>query len=470
VIRFRVFLGTVLALSGIVATLVHAQLTDEEKKKREARSKAREEMRAVAPPASIETPEPTAKPKPASRKAKSKKPPQAKTTPTPRAKKSPAPESEESPTPKSKTKSGTRKSSEDKAEVSPKPKPAEAAESDESPKPTKKSSVEKSSTPEPEESPTPKPKAKPGTEKSSKTEKKATPKPKRTKKAGSKKTPVPAKKPRVKKKPTPEPKGSPAAKKKTEGKEVSQKRIEKAEPVRTPAPAPEPTRPPVPEPSAVPRSVSTPPLPQAALPSDITVEKSGLEKEQGLEPPPSPPPRRGFWPWSRQPVNYRYLTSATIDAIRRAPVQRARWKFVIVHNSGTRQGNARAFDYYHRKVRRMRNGLAYHFVIGNGTSSRNGQIEIGDRWRRQVNGGHVHSDYMNNIGLGICFVGDFNRDQPTRAQLEACDELIRYLRERCGKSDGRSLMVRPHREVNPPRWSTDCPGDAFPYGWLGKFR
>ena len=56
-------------------------------------------------------------------------------------------------------------------------------------------------------------------------------------------------------------------------------------------------------------------------------------------------------------------------------MQRARWKFIIVHNSGTRQGNARAFDYYHRKIRRMRNGLAYHFVIGNGTSSRNGQIE-----------------------------------------------------------------------------------------------
>ena len=32
---------------------------------------------------------------------------------------------------------------------------------------------------------------------------------------------------------------------------------------------------------------------------------------------------------------------------------------------------------------------------------------------------HVHSDYLNNISLGICLVGDFNRDQPTRAQLDA---------------------------------------------------
>ena len=149
---------------------------------------------------------------------------------------------------------------------------------------------------------------------------------------------------------------------------------------------------------------------------------------------------------------------------------RERWQFIIVHNSGTRQGNARIFDYYHRNVRRMRNGLAYHFVIGNGTSSGNGEIEVGDRWRRQINGGHVHSDYLNNISLGICLVGDFNRDQPTRAQLDSCEELIRYLRERCGKTNGHEMPVRPHREMNPPRWATDCPGDAFPYRWFGQFR
>lgn len=471
VIRFRVLLGTALILSAVVGTFVNAQLTDEEKKERAVRAKAREEMRAVASPAPTEAPEPTAKPKPANRKAKSTK--KAKATPTPRPRKSPTPEAEESPKPKSKAKAGATKSDEEGDEPTPKPKRIDPTDADESSGSAKESGVEKSSTPEP----TPKPKTKPGAEKSGKKneEAKATPKPKRKKKAASKDAAGATKKPRARKSPTPEPEESPTpkpgAKKKTEGtEETTPKRIEKAEPVKTPAPtekapktAPELMRIPAPEPSVRPPPVST--LPQAALPADITVEKSGLEKEQGLEPPPAPPPRRGFWPWSRQPANYRYLTSATIDAIRRAPVQRARWKFIIVHNSGTRQGNARAFDYYHRKIRRMRNGLAYHFVVGNGTSSRNGQIEIGDRWRRQINGGHVHSDYMNNIGLGICLVGDFNRDQPTRAQLEATEELIRYLQERCGK-----MTVRPHREVNPPRWATDCPGDAFPYGWFGRFR
>jgi hypothetical protein len=463
VIRFRVYLGTLLALGGIVGTLVHAQLSDEEKKKRDARAKAREEMRAVPSPTPEETPEPKAKPKPAKRKAKTKKHPTPTPKPkhTPVAKKSPTPEPDESPASK---KTRAKKASDEDSESTPKPKRTE------SPEPTKKPGVKKSATPEPDETPTPK---KSKAKKASEDDVESTPKPKRIE------SPEPTKKPGVKKSPTPEPDESPAPKstsKKTSGakKEPTPVRIEKAEPAKTPTPPPKavaaPTRPPAAEPSAPPRSVPTPPLSQSALPSDITVEKSGLEKDQGFEPPPPLPPRRGFWPWARQPANYRYLTSATIDAIRRAPVQRARWKFIIVHNSGTRQGNARAFDYYHRRIRRMKNGLAYHFVIGNGTSSSNGQIEIGDRWRRQINGGHVHSDYLNNIALGICLVGDFNRDQPTRAQLEACEELIRYLRERCGQSEGRSLMVRPHREVNPPRWSTDCPGDAFPYSWFGRFR
>ena len=302
-------------------------------------------------------------------------------------------------------------------------------------------------------------------------------------------TPKPKKSPTPKTKrrhiPTPKP-----AKKKTGAKKVSDKttkseKSNSAENKETPKP-PKTPAPQIEEPRAVsenasppPRAIAVPtPTPSPQLKpgravsgggqAQVVIEKSGIEKDQGFEPPPPPPPRRGFWPWSR-PVSYRYLTSSVIDAIRRAPVKRRRWQFIVVHNSGTRQGNARVFDYYHKHVRRMQNGLAYHFVIGNGTSTGNGQIEVGDRWRRQINGGHVHSDYLNNISLGICLVGDFNRDQPTRAQLDACEELIRYLRDRCGKTERGTIPVKPHREMNPPRWPTDCPGDDFPYSWFRRF-
>jgi hypothetical protein len=184
----------------------------------------------------------------------------------------------------------------------------------------------------------------------------------------------------------------------------------------------------------------------------IVVQKSGAQGD--LVPAPN---RGGRW---------EFLTPAIRQAIDEARVARNRWKYIIVHNSGTRQGNARIFDYYHRHVRKMPNGLAYHFVIGNGSSSGNGQIEIGDRWTRQLNGGHVHSDYLNYISLGICLVGDFNRDVPTKNQYLALDELIRYLRQRVGKVDSRYSIVRGHKEINPR--PTDCPGARFPLTWLHR--
>lgn len=181
--------------------------------------------------------------------------------------------------------------------------------------------------------------------------------------------------------------------------------------------------------------------------------------------PPPKPERRGLFGWGGGP-RYKYLTPAVRKAIDDAPVKRGRWKYIIVHNSATRQGNAKAFDNYHRKVRKMQNGLAYHFVIGNGTSSGNGEIEIGNRWVRQINGGHVASDYLNNISIGICFVGDFDRDLPKKAQVEALRELINYLRRRCGKSSGKNIAVRGHKQINPK--PTSCPGKRFPLNWMSR--
>ena len=384
-VRFRLWVATALALSGIIGTLVHAQLTDEEKEKRAQILKAR----AAA---------------------------------------STSPDESPSPTPKA-------KAARHKRETTAKPSPSET------PEPEKKKHAAKE-----EESPTPTPKKSPSakTRKSHKTTARKSP------------TPTPKKKHRkTSLTPSASPKKSP---------KKSEENVEKT-------PAPHPSAAPTPSVTPQPTIAHALPVPAQEAPQ-VTVEKSGFEEDQGLEPPPSPPPRRfGFWPWSwtRSTPAYRYLTRSVIEEIRRAPVQRRRWQFIVVHNSGTRQGNARVFDYYHRHVRRMRNGLAYQFVIGNGTSTGNGQIEVGDRWRRQINGGHVHSDYLNNISLGICLVGDFNRDQPTRAQLESCEELIRYLRQRCGKIENHFAMVRPHREMNPPRWPTDCPGDAFPYSWFRRF-
>ena len=240
----------------------------------------------------------------------------------------------------------------------------------------------------------------------------------------------------------------------------------KAEPEAPPKPKPRSAVTPRIKPRGTPLLVITPkpaattPVPQRDFPQAITVQKSGFEEAEII---PAEKPRSG-WFWGGP--KYQYLTPAVRAEIDRAPVRKGRWRYTVVHNSGTRQGSAKAFEYYHLRVRKMPNGLAYHFVIGNGTSTGDGQIEIGNRWRRQINGGHVHSDYLNNIALGICLVGDYNRDAPTKRQLEALDELVGYLRKRVGKIEGKVTIVKAHREINPPRWPTDCPGDRFPYRWL----
>lgn len=260
-------------------------------------------------------------------------------------------------------------------------------------------------------------------------------------------------------KPKPKPKPHPLPKK------PASAPAPKSAPSPAPAPPIPPASAPVPAKPAAPTIQPVKEKPQQPAPAPVVpkqdvapvvVEKSGFDSKPNYQP-------SSFFGWFSK---WKYLSKSVRDEIDRAPVQKARWRYIVVHNSGTRQGNAKAFDFYHSKVRKMSNGLAYHFVIGNGTSSGDGQIEIGNRWRRQINGGHVHSDYLNNIALGICLVGDFNQEKPTAKQLESLDELIRYLRQRTGKIDGKWAVVKAHKDINPPRWPTDCPGNNFPYLWL----
>jgi len=212
---------------------------------------------------------------------------------------------------------------------------------------------------------TPSPAAKRATGKSAKKGKKSDETEETTPSATPRETPEPTASPKSKRWHTPTPKPK-AAKKKSHEKETTKKakRTGKSESARkeeeTPKPGKTPAGPAQAERAAVLEASPSPPhavaaatptpAPQSkgsrAVPASdraqVVIEKSGVEEDQGYEPPPSPPPRRfGFWPWSRSSTNYRYLTRSVIEAIRRAPVKRRRWQFIVVHNSGTRQGNAR---------------------------------------------------------------------------------------------------------------------------------
>jgi LysM repeat protein len=138
------------------------------------------------------------------------------------------------------------------------------------------------------------------------------------------------------------------------------------------------------------------------------------------------------------------------------PVKPGRWRYIVVHHSATKEGTARGMDLYHRR-KGMENGLAYHFVVGNGRGTGDGVIEIGNRWRRQIKGGHLASDRLNEISIGICLVGNFNNQRPTPAQMRSLRALVQYvmLRSRTGVGS-----VKLHKQINTK--PTECPGRQFP--------
>jgi len=127
----------------------------------------------------------------------------------------------------------------------------------------------------------------------------------------------------------------------------------------------------------------------------------------------------------------------------------------VIHHSATATGDARTFDRFHRD--KGWDELGYHFVIGNGTSTADGAIEVGSRWHKQKTGAHCKtaSNFYNEHGIGICLVGDFTKTRPTRKQMAALTQLTQFLSQECGISPDR---VTTHGLVNK---TTKCPGHNF---------
>src|ERR1035437_6352493 len=111
----------------------------------------------------------------------------------------------------------------------------------------------------------------------------------------------------------------------------------------------------------------------------------------------------------------------------------------------------KGMDRYHHDVRHMENGLAYDFVIGNGSGMEDGEVAVSKRWTLQLDGGHLASEAQNKIALGICLVGNFDEHQPTRKELDSLRALVQALMARCNLTPS---AVKTHQQINivhPPR-------------------
>jgi len=154
----------------------------------------------------------------------------------------------------------------------------------------------------------------------------------------------------------------------------------------------------------------------------------------------------------RRPVTY-----GNVPAAWQPSGPERNWQYIVVHHSDSERGCAAAFDLAHKQ--RGWDELGYHFVIGNGTGSGNGEVEVGPRWFKQKHGAHCkvngHPEY-NDVGIGICLVGNFDETHPTEAQMESLARLLRYLM--CRYSIPAS-HIYGHGQLKP----TNCPGRYFDY-------
>ncbi len=141
------------------------------------------------------------------------------------------------------------------------------------------------------------------------------------------------------------------------------------------------------------------------------------------------------------------------------PVYNVRkWRYIVIHHTATEVGDAFTIDQLHHR-RGFDHGLGYHFLIDNGTRGKQeGQIEVGPRWIKQMDGAHANAAGMNENGIGIAMIGNFSEHYVNERQLKSLVFLTKALMRHYNIPLERVIR---HKDV--PGKNTECPGNYFPW-------
>jgi hypothetical protein len=166
----------------------------------------------------------------------------------------------------------------------------------------------------------------------------------------------------------------------------------------------------------------------------------------------------------RRPLNHQAVNeNVPADWLPPSSVEK-NWTAIVIHHSATEKGNAAIFDRIHREHNHWE-GVGYDFVIGNGTDSGDGEVEVTFRWRRQIPGAHcggTPGNWANQDGIGICIVGNFDQTTPTARQMRALVKLVCFLQKKYKISES---YIYGHNSA-PGARVTNCPGAKFPMSTL----
>ena len=123
---------------------------------------------------------------------------------------------------------------------------------------------------------------------------------------------------------------------------------------------------------------------------------------------------------------------------------------IVCHHSGvTVLQSVEIIHDYHKNTKGWA-GIGYHFYI-----RKDGSIYRG----RPENTVGAHAVGANYNSIGICFEGNFSKEEMGQPQLKAGQELIAYLKEKYNIS-----KVVGHRDID----NSECPGNNFPMDELRK--
>src|SRR5262245_3380810 len=130
-----------------------------------------------------------------------------------------------------------------------------------------------------------------------------------------------------------------------------------------------------------------------------------------------------------------------------APLDRTRWRSIVIHHSGQPAGDAESIRRAHlASGARM---MGYHFLIGNGNGMGDGAVYVGERWVRQIAGWHAvgpEAEYYNQHAIAICLIGNGDRRPFTDRQISQLVSLVRRLQRQLGIP---ASAVRLHRDIAP---------------------
>lgn len=140
-------------------------------------------------------------------------------------------------------------------------------------------------------------------------------------------------------------------------------------------------------------------------------------------------------------------------------------KYIVLHHSATEAGTSErsevdAIMANHRKqwVSEFPNYVCdYHYIVG-----RNGTVYVGQP--EEAVGWHATNYTVNLESLGVCFLGNFEKDIMSKPQFDGGVNLLRRLKDKYGiKSDN----ILRHKDIVSDRtgrkFSTLCPGRNFPF-------